>query len=647
MFQKHLEWTRFGVSTVFTCVAIAFLAQGATGANQNSESSGQVCEDLYSVACAKSEIEKESQEKRAAEKLVSDARDAGAKSLGYADFFDGLSKELFKQGLTLAKPVDEKTKSQILEDGFLVDNLKGLQSGQHCQQEQQQLRNETPNPATESTAEAFVAKARNLIEGQRTLSIKYFALDLPSFMNKLASDCKVSREQGGGPGDVDFEKTKASCDNLNDVKRQAALLSRESIDEPAGRAKVEAFIAAHLSKEDLNFAASTPIEDEFADGFKSTAKVRTETSAAKPESIFAKSPWDERVRSATARLSTACADPNTAASAAVARIYADFATRVNRSPETIEALARTVYSSGRRQKIEGMLKEAQGDLNDVLSQVVSDSSKRAKIQSGYDTLRLDWMEKPDASLYTPGKDGKLSLDSEKYQRAIMQSGRASSLDIDELTADPTLSGFKTKNAFYNPAQSGPAIKYDETISIGPGFLPLADSNPEALRTLLGHELAHRIGSFRGLANGFDLKAEYAPLLACYADSKSIKMQPSERDEVISDYIASEVLARRVSRLPAAERRTAVIRAMAPLCAEADGFETSEGPRSVHPREEFRVSGIFGASPNLRLSLGCAGDARDFKSCGLPNKMTPLSAGSAGTTSAKESLPASSGNGSAQ
>ncbi len=627
---KRLEWARFGASTVVACVGLTFLAQGAVGSNQEAPARADLCEDLYSVACLnadgsdKKDPDQNSPEQLAAVKAINDARDKGARAYGAPNFFDGLVAELKKNGLELAMPLEPRVKEKLLESGKIEDNINTLVAGKACLAESLQLENEAPLNATPATADAFVAKVRSVVEGQRKLTVQLYAKDLPSFINHLASDCMIADQDEVGDDKNEQAKKLEACKKLPELKRQAALLTREDSDSAAYQQRAASFVQANLEREDLQFGIKTPVVDDSLSGFAPSSRT-SEMGEAKNRTratsvLDSRTEPDQRVANAKTRLRRTCADPNTATNAAAAKIFGDYAAKIARAKPTIESLQTSIYSEARRQKVQTLISETRADLDDIISQIVPDASKRAKIQSGYDSLKLEWMEAPRASVYSKDASGQLSLDSEKYQRAAQESGQPSNIDVDQLTADPTLSGFKTSNAFYNPDRKGPAIHYAESIEIGPGFLPYAESNPDALRALIGHELGHRIGAQRGLSNGFDLKNEYAALLACYADTKSIRMQPSERDETISDYLASEMLARRLSRLPRQERRSTVVRAMAPLCDDSN-FEVSEGPRSIHPRSEFRIAGVFGASPNLRSALGCEGAPKDFKVCGLPNQIS--------------------------
>lgn len=262
---------------------------------------------------------------------------------------------------------------------------------------------------------------------------------------------------------------------------------------------------------------------------------------------------------------------------------------------------------------------------------MKDPKKKSKIINDYDSLKLAWMEKPPESAYSK-KGNVLVLDEAK---APPSQAQMFTIDAFFAFSDASLSFFTTINANYMPQVQLGKIRVAERVNMMPALIRLGEELPYSLLGIIAHEAGHKIGPEVAEINGYDLKGAYADLLACYKDKKSINLRKDQGDEAIADYISSEVLARQISRLPAEKRQDALITAMTDFCL-FEALDSGINCRGVHPENSLRISGIFGANPNLRKAVGCQGDSPSFKSCGLKNISLPEN--TAQSKKAKPALP---------
>jgi hypothetical protein len=264
----------------------------------------------------------------------------------------------------------------------------------------------------------------------------------------------------------------------------------------------------------------------------------------------------------------------------------------------------------------------------MVSKFVKDPERRTEIMNGYDSLNLLWMENPPDGAYKKGPRGNLVLDDQKATPSYV---RQFSDDLLNVFSDPDMSYFTTMNANYVPVLSMGRYNQKERVAMMPVFIQNMKDNPFVFQSVLAHEAGHKIGPLVSRINGYDLAPEYKDLLVCYKDNKSIKLEENQADETIADYISSEVMARQISKLPKEQKLPAFMSSMEAFCqfdAKMTNMNTAMC-KEAHPENSLRISGIYGANPNMRKAIGCEGDSPNFKSCGLKDIKLPEAVKSTG------------------
>ncbi len=274
----------------------------------------------------------------------------------------------------------------------------------------------------------------------------------------------------------------------------------------------------------------------------------------------------------------------------------------------MESTISTVYSERRKKVADELLRILRADIQSLIPQLTSDRSKQSKIIEEYNKLELFWLKNPNADAYSKNQQGVDSLGS-----TARRGGGPDPSDTSSLFSDPSMSFFTHKNAYYNPAGSQGAHNSPEQVSVFPGFLSLIDSNPYAFSSILAHELGHKIGPEISQINDHDMKPEFSQLLACYKGRDSIRMQDNQADEVIADFVSSEVMAHQISKLPKAQQRSAVMAMASTFC---DGPHQGIDCKEEHPEGIFRVNGIFASNPKIKAAMGCSTSQTNFKQCGI-------------------------------
>ena len=229
-------------------------------------------------------------------------------------------------------------------------------------------------------------------------------------------------------------------------------------------------------------------------------------------------------------------------------------TEISKSKTTIESLIDEFYSNEKKQVADAIYNSTRSDVQDLIHSFVKQPEKRGKILDSYEKLKLVWMKKLNKTVYRE-KFGWQILDENKLSPTDNALG-----DLDIFT-DPSLSFFKEPGSSYRPKITIGVLTFNPQLNIVPLFIHLLDSNPFIFLSMIAHEMSHPIGPQVSQIHGYDLKPEYRDLLSCYRGRKSIKLRTNQSDEVIADYISSEVLARQINQLPLEKRKQAMLSAM--------------------------------------------------------------------------------------
>ncbi len=421
--------------------------------------------------------------------------------------------------------------------------------------------------------------------------MSFAAQDLPDFLSNIRSSCQSLRTEPDIYHPEENKELTAECAKMAAIHAEAVEIFRKKGTAEYDVASLS--FANHYWPKRLSYHQSreqAPDTDEIA-------KLR------------------DQINEAQVALMNFCgyelAQP--AANAANA-IFSDVAGENARLRPTVEALIGTYYTQENRQLIQQAFDQARRDIQSFLPRLVSDPATREKIGNDYDKLGFSWIKEPPAAAYTPDAKGvpqlplkrEIDLDNiqSKTSRAIFN--------------DPTLSYFSTLNADYQPQMREGQTVAAERVEILPRLTFLPKDNPAAFLAVVAHECGHKIDPAESELNGYGISSAYDKVLACFSSPKSIQISPMKEGETIADFISAEVLAREIDRLPQEMRRNMLVQSMKEFCVFADIVNTSsfQQQEDPHPEIESRVSGIYGANPDIRSALGCAGEPDHYRTCGL-------------------------------
>ena len=541
---------------------------------------GDPCDDLFSAACVgkNGEPKQQHNEEQKSLERVNRAKEITAKKMGYKDLEEALRARFKAEGLELIEDPDPELMENLTSSKFFyVDSPDGLfKSAQQCDKRSTRLGIlidlsldvidlSLDGSGDISTAERYIELADESqahITKYQEMDKRFIAKDIPQFIRDIGEECFFGEDDDGG------EKEKL-CRQFALIKREGVRLYRlEGHESYEKRAK------------------------EFVNRYYSLLLLKGYESISSSSSL-------ERVKD---KLIESCWQHNEVLSDYATRVKDDFLTEISTSRTTVESLIADVYSSERRKLANQIYKSVKSDAKDLMPVLISDSEKRGRVLDGFDSLELSWKSQPEDSKYR-----------RMNAQEVLDEGQ---VDQEELFMfwDSSLSFFTEKNASYMPAFTGKSA----TVNIMPVIIDTLEKNPISFLAVLAHEVGHEVSPSVATLNGHDLKPEYQQLLSCYRSTKSIKLLHGQADEVTADYIASEILARQINKLPPSKKRDAVFSAMSFFCQ----FHDEENERydvycrGSHPDPYLRISGIYGANPSIRRVLGCKGDSPTFKTCGL-------------------------------
>ena len=293
-----------------------------------------------------------------------------------------------------------------------------------------------------------------------------------------------------------------------------------------------------------------------------------------------------------------CSTHNEALTSASRLLVSEFMSEISKSRTTVEFLIDRFYSPKKKAAAHTVYTSARRDIKDLMSDLVPNPRKRGKILDSYDNLSLFWASKPGDDKYV-----KKKISNKNHEVLDEESLNFFDDSVASMFLDPDLYFFKELNAFYNPPMTYGNLRIEETINMMPAFIEMLDTNPFVFLSVVAHEAGHKVGPGVSKLNGYELSSEFRSLVACYKDTKSIKMLGHQADETIADYISSEVLARQINKLPENKRKQAMLSAMGDFCIFEDMGKHSIYCTGSHPENSLRVSGIYGANPSVRRVMG--------------------------------------------
>lgn len=569
----------------------------------------QMCEDLFAVACTDSKgknkfVDEEKKREEEAKKIIQEAQDSGARSMGYKDLEDGIKSRLKEKGLSLVEPIEpasgkEKSLRERLTSLEFEDVDKLFEVPSQCSKliqefEKAKLNHKSNPEKLNSWAEKLSAKSKTTHD----LNVSKLASNLSVFVSnylgglcrKLDSDPKSFRPEHN-------QRMIQLCQKMPSLRRESVQLYRKE-GSSGYKEEAEKFVRENMPE----------------------SLIRT-NGDEKNKSKKAPNPRLDKVHAEFSKLEDTCHFSKNVFQLDATNVVQEFMTEVNTSKPTIEILHGKYFNESNWKKASQMFNSVRDDMKDIAKQITSSKEKQDKIIEEFAAMEMKWLERPEDFHFKKGPKGALILDEEK----IESSNRKFAMENPySKFADPELSYFQDLNANYLVAQKVGEKINKERIEMMPAYLMKLEKSPWRFLSVLAHEFGHKIDPNIAATNGHDLKNEYKETLACFSDPKSIRMSKDQQGETISDAISAEYLARQLVKMTPDQRRRTLIQAAEPYCFyDANGEkEHSIHCKGNHPENSLRVSGIIGANPNVRKAIGCEKESSQFKTCGISGVNLP-------------------------
>jgi hypothetical protein len=269
-----------------------------------------------------------------------------------------------------------------------------------------------------------------------------------------------------------------------------------------------------------------------------------------------------------------------------------------------------------------------GDMREIMKSVVSDMlkddpSRRHVILDEYDRLSLSWLKKPGEEFYIMGKNGIQTLDASKFSRD--SGGEARNVYL--MFANPRMEEKMTSmNASYT-WKSRTLRRWNprKEVELSPAVILSTEKKPMEVLLILAHEIAHKLGPRISAVHGYGLRDQFLVVRRCFQDQKSIRLVSNQEEEVFADMLASEGLARMLTKYPLEQRKDLMRSGFRRACESAsEEKEEFDHTKLNHPPWRLRIAGVIGVNPSLRSVLGCQGEPSKYKMCGLNLPIPKLS-----------------------
>jgi hypothetical protein len=571
------------------------------------------CADLFDAACLneKGQLFQQGVEQKTSDeikKTIAESRDKAAKSLGYDDYDAGIKKVLKENDIELIGQIDQENFEKL--KGIGINTETEISSPENlftvsaqCKSDSAKFK-DMDNNFTKKKNKEKALKIFNELESfeqrHKKQTIKFHAKNISSYVNDvLLANCRsfdsLIEKQKNKDKSEDAEEQKVDylalnpqwakiCNNRRQIKREAIDLFRAE------------------GEDDYKVRAEKFVEDNWIPTFETENPPKSNGGVSQSDLML------HKIDGKLSHVSEVCEELNGAVIRAAQKVIFEYTEKVTQSKAMVESLITSVYTDERKKTASEIFNTARDIAKDIVNEIVQDGQKKNTLLEDYDRFKLNWLERPSDSAYLE-KEGQKYLDLENYE---------TNDEIRSAFAEPSLPKFNTINAHYEPSTLIGRTQSDSNVHLYPGTLVAFGSNPFAISQAIAHEVGHKLGTEISRVNRTPMKEEFKYLLACYKDPKSIKLLDKQEDEVIADYVSAEILARQLAALPKEKRRSTLLNSMQLLCSADDHtfIDNSFDCASEHPEPYLRISGIIGANPNLRETIGCSGSAKKFKTCGL-------------------------------
>lgn len=581
-------------------------------ASPASSDSPQICNDLYSATClskdGKQKFLKKSptDEEKILLEIKVKARNAVAVLMGHKNFDEQLKSYLKEEGIELTEPLNQLEWKKLKEE----TPAKNASDDKDKSKPKELF---SLNEQCKSTKDAFPASYNfdhdlekiSATSSQIDLALKKYedyqisfqAKDIPSFLNTINYKCDALNEATYYKPEDNVEISK-KCKGIAQIKIKAIELFRIEGTENY-KSLSEDFIRKNLLPE-----------------FKSPSDYYGYGENVKPEELSEEQKLEKSYDEKTNRLNEECSQLEMAVNNNASQIYKKLSKEIFLSKPAVEMVLDSYYNESNKAESEQLFKEIVKDMIDVAGQFIKDPVIKNKIDHDYNKLALQYLKLPELNQYKKNEKGILVLDQEKFNQESPANP-----DLFSIFSDESLSYFSTQNAFFVPNISMGETQFQESITLMPAFLKNIHENRLSILTILAHEAGHKIDLNMSNFSKYGLDKEYKTLLACYKDRTSIRLQHGQEGEVIADYLSSEVIARNLMRMNPELRREALMSSVKPFCS-FDSKRMTIDCLEEHPEPILRMSGIFGANPNIRKAVGCNIESSKYKSCGIESINLP-------------------------
>ena len=174
----------------------------------------------------------------------------------------------------------------------------------------------------------------------------------------------------------------------------------------------------------------------------------------------------------------------------------------------------------------------------------------------------------------------------------------------EFISEPKYSESTSSPSYRSPVHEYWGVDLPKAVKLGPELRRAAAGRPDLIRFSFLHEYSHRYGARVIQFNGIGLGTKfYKKLLSCMHQT----IQSRGDDEIIADWIASNVLAREISKQknPLAKKKMAQENLFT-LCHLTEFYASYKSlGYENHPSPHERIQEIYLKTPEIRSALGLA------------------------------------------
>lgn len=434
-----------------------------------------------------------------------------------------------------------------------------------------------------------------------------YALDIVRYFSLLKDGCSFG---SSGASSVEREKRNALCSKMAEIQYEAMKIHALRPGDTY-RQSSAAFVRRYRLA-DANTFDGIKLLDQAQIAAIGEMDLRSQITIALDE------------------VSLVCRKVHSTSLAYLGSVMDESLKEINLSKPYIESLIDGFYPERSRAVFQAQFDKGKSGLKQLLPLIVKDKEKQKKLALNIDELELIFLDKPNLSNYQAGKGGVLMLDESAYSK---QENFRLDQDLGAILREADGSFFFDHGAFYYPRIQSGVGDLKAGIFVCPKTSLVSRDSEGSVFQLLTHELGHSIDLAASCGSNCDLTFEFRGLTDCLASKESIGLKPNQYNEAIADFISAELVAKQLSLISPIERAEKLKSFMQFECIAGDD-EFNDGGlyhqgyvgKESHPVMPYRISGIFGANPSIRASLGCKSESGVFRTCGIDGSTNRTEAG---------------------